>query len=127
MNINNLPEEIVKHEIMEYLKPKYKVVELTYLEISTHVSFDDDDDEPRLKTNTNVITRLFKINNPKNPYAEFREFIPYRCYMSQATMNCIEKIKKNENDEEQDKVFHRDREQFLHNTFVYISHSMVCS
>jgi len=82
---------------MEYLKPKYKVVELTYLEISTHFTFDFEIDEPRLETKTNVITRLFKIGNPKNPYGEFREFIPYRCYMSQATLECIEKINYDSN------------------------------
>lgn len=125
MSINNLPEEVVKHEIMTYLKPKYKVVEVTYLAIETHQDFDFENNEPKLRTRYNVRTGLFKISN-LNP--EISDFNPYNCYMTKTTFARIEKIKEEiSTHQDFDKVFHTGRENDYHATYIYISHSMVCS
>ena len=125
MSINNLPEDVVKHEIMEYLKPVYKVVEVTYLEISTILYFDFEIDEPRLKTKHNVRTGLFKIS--QKTATGVYDFNPYNCYMSQTTLARIEKIREEDMGYEQNKVFHTDRDDDAHATFIYISHTIVCS
>jgi len=120
MSINNLPEEVVKHEIMTYLKPKYKVVEVTYLAIETHQDFDFENDEPKLRTKQKVRTGLFKISDF---HPEISDFNPYNCYMSQATLQRMEDIRKSG----EIGSFHTDRENDYHATYIYMSHSMVCS
>lgn len=117
MSINNLPEDVVKHEIMEYLKPVYKVWEVTYLQITTKIDYSEGD--MQLDTTQNVRTGLFKISQKTSGMYEFN---PYNCYMSQLTLERIEEMKDKE-----DKTFHKEREQYFHDTFVYISHTLVCS
>ena len=59
MSINNLPEDVVKHEIMEYIKPKYKVWEVSYLQITTKIDYTDD--EAELQTTHIRRTGLFRL------------------------------------------------------------------
>ena len=117
MSINNLPEDVVKHEIMTYLKPVYKVLEVTYLQITTKIDYCEDEIE--LETTQNVRTGLFKI---RQNTSSSHEFNPYNCYMSKLVSERIEEMKDKE-----DKTFHKEREQYFHDTFIYISHTLVCS
>lgn len=118
MSINNLPEDIVKHEIMEYLKPAYKVVEVTYIQITSKIDISDNDIE--LDTSQNVRTGLFKISQKTTDVYEFN---PFNCYMSKKTLERMDEIRKNG----EIATFHTEREQYFHDTFVYMSHTIVCS
>ena len=58
MNVNDLPEDVVRHEIMEYLKPVYKVVEIEFIKVVTRLEMENN---MPLETNTSTKKKLFKV------------------------------------------------------------------
>jgi len=106
MSINNLPEDVVKHEIMSYIKPPYKVWEVTYIQIRTEIDYSEGGAE--LDTTHSRRTGLFRLltdeeveknedyqvsdDNTHRRGAE--DFNPYNGRMSQKTLDRMEDIRK---------------------------------
>ena len=57
--INDLPEDVIRHEIMGYLKPVYTVVEIEYIEVVTETTPEENDP---INTNTYQKKKLFKVH-----------------------------------------------------------------
>jgi len=106
MSINDLPEDVVKHEIMTYLKPPYKVWEVSYLQIRTEIDYSEEGGG-ELSTTHNHRTGLFRLLTDEevknedyqvgedNTYRRGVEnFNPYNGRMSQETLDRMEDIRK---------------------------------
>tara|TARA_R110002126_G_scaffold154102_1_gene301190 strand:- start:9363 stop:9776 length:414 start_codon:yes stop_codon:yes gene_type:complete len=137
MSINDLPEDVVKHEIMSYLKPPYKVWEVTYLQIRTEIDYSEG--EAELNTTQCRRTGLFRLLTDEeveknedfqvaddNTYRRGVEnFNPYNGRMSQETLDCMEDIRKSGAIE----MFYRSGAYGggSHVCCIYVSHRIIAS
>jgi hypothetical protein len=138
MSINDLPEDVVKHEIMTYLKPVYKVWEVTYLQIITEIDYSEGE-EGELNTTHIRRTGLFRLLTDEeveknedyrvgddNTYRRGAEdFNPYNGRMSKKTLDRMDEIRKNGEID----AFHKSNTYGGNNHFccIYVSHRIIAS
>ena len=126
MNVNNLPEDVVRHEIMEYLKPVYKVVEIEYVRVDSELT--PERGEP-MTTHTYTEKRLFKVMPDKHyekevapyPGAFYKEkpkpFAEGKCEISRKLLSDFET---------KEKRIYENHNGYVDTTYIYLSHIVVC-
>jgi len=135
MSINNLPEDVVKHEIMSYIKPPYKVWEVSYLQIITTIDFSEGGVELitthnhrtglfRLLTDEEVENDDFQVADDKTHRKGVENFNPYNGRMSQKTLERMDEIRKNG---EIDMFYKSNTYGGSHVCCIYVSHRIIAS
>jgi YHS domain-containing protein len=123
--INDLPEDVIRHEIMGYLKPVYTVVEIEYVKVESELTPEEDE---TMMTCTQTEKRLFKVmpdeyyeeevaSYPGGPKFKHRPFDETRSAISNKLLGEFESNEIR---------YINDHNGYVNSTIIYLSHIVVC-